>query len=559
MSEPTAFPRGKRKSTSATSEPTTFKKRATTSSTKEQSSIATSKDKSKDKSKDDFLFGNDTIDSTIQQRSYERKQQYLSSNNIDGYNSDDSLYDNSNNNLSSKSAIISSLPLGGGAVLPPTTTSTGKRIPPKIEALSFSKFNKGTKVLGCIKEVHDDYALVSLPTLLTGYIKRNQLSNGSSMDVELTKVLPGINTIMAFYVVGTTTEILSKRQQQQMAKNNDSNGGTAVSIKKRRIELSVHPQDVNIGLRLDEYLTPTTKPTVSSSSSSMSSSHGIANGNGRGVTQTQPMVIRGQIISIEDHGCLVDLGGNGVLNTVSGVKQAFLKFDNIEGEYDIVESDDSSDDEESEDEEDDKKGENNGEKGEKKKGGSYKHQLNKHRIYDFTILPSNIIHSTSNTSSSSNSQVLSSIIQLGLPTPSTLATIYTTTQMIPTLSTLLPGQLINNIQVESFAKNGLCVTFNDGLYRGCLDDDNLGGHRSGIVESGKKKDGKGEKGGSDGMWWKHVFKGKFAKVCLYLSLRLSCLGLISCTVACVVYVKSQTNSLSLFNLPHRYLIPQPSA
>jgi len=485
MSEPTAFPRGKRKSTSTTEKPTS-KKRATTSSTKEQSSIATSKDKSKDKSKDDFLFGNDTIDSTIQQRSYERKQHQ-----IDGYNSDDSLYDNSNNNnLSSKSAIISSLPLGGGAVLPPTTTSTGKRIPPKIEALSFSKFNKGTKVLGCIKEVHDDYALVSLPTLLTGYIKRNQLANGD-MGVELTKVLPGINTIMAFYVAGTTTDILSKRQQQQMANNKSSSGGTTTSMKKRRIELSVYPQDVNIGLRLDEYLTPS-KNTVSSSSSN-------------------PMVIRGQILSIEDHGCLVDLGGNGVLNSVSGVKQAFLKFDNIEGEYEIVD-DDASSDEESDDEEENKAGEYKGEKGEKKKGGRYKHQLNKHRIYDFTILPSNIIHSSS---SSSNSQVLSSIIQLGLPTPSTLATIYTTSTMIPTLSTLLPGQLISNIHVESFAKNGLCVTFNDGLYRGCLDDDNLGGHRSGSGVESKKKEGKKGGEGNDGMWWKHVFKGKFAKVRLF--------------------------------------------
>jgi len=393
MSEPTAFPRGKRKSTSTTSEKPTFKKRATTSSTKEQSSITTSKDKSKD----DFLFGNDTIDSTIQQRSYERKQHHnLSSNQIDGYNSDDSL---SNNNLSSKSSIISSLPLGGGAVLPPTTTSTGKRIPPKIEALSFSKFNKGTKVLGCIKEVHDDYALVSLPTLLTGYIKRKSLSNGhGDVGVELTKVLPGINTIMAFYVVGTTTDILSKRQQQLA---NSSSGG-ALTIKKRRIELSVYPQDVNIGLRLDEYLTPS-KAVSSASSSSMSSSHGIANGNGRGFTQTQqPMVIRGQILSIEDHGCLVDLG-NGVLNTVSGVKQAFLKFDNIEGEYEIVESEDEeSDDEESEDEE----SENKEKKGEKKKGG-YKLPLENmfppHSITTFSslapilLLTHTTIHTTMST------------------------------------------------------------------------------------------------------------------------------------------------------------------
>ena len=373
--------------------------------------------------------------------------------------------------------------------------------------------------MGCIKEVHDDYALVSLPTLLTGYVKREQFANdynngSGGVGVELTKVLPGINTMMAFYVVGTTTEVLSKRQQQQqqMANSSSGGGGLTTPVKKRRIELSVHPQDVNIGLRLDEYLTPSSTTKAVSTSSSSMSSYGIANSGG--ATQT-PMVIRGQIISIEDHGCLVDLGGS-VLNTVSGVKQAFLKFDNIEGGYDIVDDDDSSSDEESEDEEEDKQA---GEYKEKKKGGSYKHQLNKHRIYDFTILPSNIIHSNSTSTSSSNQQVLSSIIQLGLPTPSTLATIYTTSTMIPTLSTLQPGQLINNIQVETFAKNGLCVQFNNGLYRGSLDDDNLGGHRSGSFES-KKDGGKGEKGGSDGMWWKHVFKGKLAKVCSYLSLSL---------------------------------------
>ena len=39
-----------------------------------------------------------------------------------------------------------------------------------IEAVSFSKLGKGCKLLAIVREVHDDFCLVSLPHLLTGYI-----------------------------------------------------------------------------------------------------------------------------------------------------------------------------------------------------------------------------------------------------------------------------------------------------------------------------------------------------------------------------------------------------
>ena len=88
--------------------------------------------------------------------------------------------------------------------------------------------------------------------------------------------------------------------------------------------------------------------------------------------------------------------------------------------------------------------------------------------------------------------------------------------------------LIKDVSVEAFAKNGLCVTFNNGVYRGCLDEDHLGGHRgvtdevteegggeSGSVVGMKSKSKNGMKKGGEGdvsMWWRRVFKGKFAKV-----------------------------------------------
>ena len=69
--------------------------------------------------------------------------------------------------------------------------------------------------------------------------------------------------------------------------------------------------------------------------------------------------------------------------------------------------------------------------------------------------------------------------------------------------------------MEAYAKNGLCVTFHRGVYRGSLDEDHLGGHKC-VFDNDKDSNGGGGKsrGGDDGssMWWRNVFKGKFAKV-----------------------------------------------
>ncbi len=78
--------------------------------------------------------------------------------------------------------------------------------------------------------------------------------------------------------------------------------------------------------------------------------------------------------------------------------------------------------------------------------------------------------------------------------------------------------MLTEVHVEAYAKNGICVSFNNGVYRGSIDEDHLGGYR-GVENAGKSKkivekgNNDGESGSNDpNMWWKGVFKGKHTKV-----------------------------------------------
>lgn len=421
MSEPVAFPRGKRKSTTSTKDDTSHpsKKHAPSASS---TSAAETIEK-------DFLFGSSATSSDLADASGRSKRGGSSSSS----SKQQQYYDMS-------PSVVSQLPLGGGAVLPAMVTSSGKRIPPKIELLSFSKLAKGTKVLGVIREVTPDYAVVSLPTMLTGFVRR-----ADENDAPLTRILPSVNTVMAFSIVSTTTQEVSKKD-----KTNNPNA----PVKKRRIELSPWPIHVNAGVNIEEFL----KDTANNDDSMMA--------------------VRGRIVSVEDHGCIVDLGG------IASGRQAFLKFENVDGEYDV-------DDEDSDDEDNDAMDTD---------GAATKRILHPGRIYDFCILPS------------SASQ---SILQVSLPTLETLTKLRASPSMAPTISSLQPGMLAE-VQVEAHAKNGMCVSFMKGVYRGALDEDHLGGHRG--VDEGKKKH-LDKESGDPTMWWKNVFKGKLAKVSFCVVLR----------------------------------------
>jgi hypothetical protein len=224
---------------------------------------------------------------------------------------------------------------------------------------------------------------------------------------------------MAFSILSTTTD--------------DVKGG-----KKRRIELSPLPKDVNAGMRLDDF---------------------ISKGKSRNEEGSE-IVIRGRIVSVEDHGCLVDIGmGMG--------KNAFLKFDNVEDDHEILEDAMDVDD------------------AKEVGGGNDKKLINSGRVYDFTLLPSQN----------------GPIMQLGLPSIRTLARVRLSESITPTLSSLQPGMLAE-VKVEQHAKNGMCLSFMGGLYRGSIDEDHLGGWNGGDSK--------------DGMWWKGVFRGKHGKVCCWI-------------------------------------------
>ena len=415
--QPTSFPRGKRKAKPSSASSAASEARGKSRQPQQQQQPA-----------DDFLFGS-------AEPAKRRKTR--------GRDGDD-RHDHA---AAGPNLTASSLPLGGGSVLPPASSSSGKRIPARIELLSFSKFARGTKVLGCVREVSAEYAVVSLPTMLTGFVRRE---DGGP---PLTDVLPGENSIMAFWVSSTETEHVGKKAAAK--------GGIMQSAKKRRIELSPYPAQVNSGLRLDDYLR-----------------------GGSGADRDSPMVIRGCITSVEDHGCLIDLG----LASASGGRQrAFLKFQNVEPDYEVVDDDS---DEEMSDADEDSSAQNGGK--ESKKGAKIK--LNPGRVYDFAILPSNVGSDAS-------------ILQLSLPRTAALAKMRTTQAMMPVLSSLQPGML-TEVSVEAYAKNGLCVSFHRGVYRGALDEDHLGGHRGCDVIGGKGS-GKDE---NQGMWWKGVFRGRHSKV-----------------------------------------------
>ena len=244
--------------------------------------------------KDDFLFGSRSTSTPGEGGAGKKKRRKSSSATGDS------------------SGASSMLPLGGGAVLQPTafdSSNHGKDTPSKaalIESLSFNKLGKGTRLLGLVRDVAPDYAVVSLPNMLTGFVRR-----AKDTDVALTDVYtPG--TMMAFSIVKTTTETVASSSRASSA------SGKSEAETRRRIELTASPQVINAELRLADL------------------------DDGDAAT-----TIRGRIVSCEDHGCIVDLGLAGL-----GRKMAFLRYENVEGGYGIsAASDEDEGDEEDSDSE----------------------------------------------------------------------------------------------------------------------------------------------------------------------------------------------------------------
>ncbi|KAJ3098421.1 hypothetical protein HDU97_004005 [Phlyctochytrium planicorne] len=139
--------------------------------------------------------------------------------------------------------------------------------------LSFKRLKAGVKMLGVIREVNDLDAVVSLPNQLTGFISITEVStkvtslveqaaageDGSEEDIpSLTKLLY-VGQLIPCTIVSL---------------ENDEDSS------KRRIELSIKPSFCNKGLKLDEVYAG--------------------------------MTISASVVSVEDHGYIVDYGLDGV-------------------------------------------------------------------------------------------------------------------------------------------------------------------------------------------------------------------------------------------------------
>jgi ribosomal protein S1 len=271
------------------------------------------------------------------------------------------------------------LPLGGGAVVLPKDKSGGGD--PLIEGLGFAKLSKGFRVLGCVREVHADLAVFSLPNLWTGYMLR-------SSDEE-----PRCDSMLQ---VGQFLSVVIVKAVQEPVKG----GGH-----RRRIQVSCLPNAVN---------------KVISAAGALSTPL-------RDLSTFSGAPIRCQIMSIEDHGVLMNIG-NG--------KKGFLKFSDIGEEY-VVDEDMMMTDE-----------------------VTTKKRLVVGRVLDCLV--------------KAGTSADPSIISLSLPSRQDLIKHTIPSETTPSLAQLQPGMLVQ-ARVERFARNGLCVTFCGNMFRGAIEVQHLGG------------------------------------------------------------------------------------
>lgn len=250
------------------------------------------------------------------------------------------------------------LPIGGGAVVVPNKGD------PYIEPLSFSKFAKGFALLACVKEVHEDLVIFSLPNQWTGYMLRNEKD-----EFTLEQCLE-YGQVLSVRIV--------KAAQEQVP------GGKKTT---RRIQVTCEPSKVNA---TDTSIT------------------------------TGGLLVRGRVLSIEDHGILVDLGLQ---------RRGFLPYQEISGEYSV-------------------------------EGPPSLGQWNllEGRFMDFIVR-----------SGAKNTK----ITPLELPSRVDMARHLLPTSSSPTLHGLTPGALVR-ATVEAVVRNGLCVTFGGGVFRGAIEMGHLG-------------------------------------------------------------------------------------
>lgn len=294
---------------------------------------------------------------------------------------------------SSKAAAATTshvLTAGGGAV------SAGRRgAAPLVQSVSFARLSPGTKLWGVVRAdgVREDHAVVSLPNMLTGFVRRRDENAPPLTDVLLPR------QSLAVAVLSTSA----------------SDG--------RRIEVSPYPEHVNAGLTPSQLYLP-----------------GLS--------------VRGRVVSVEDHGCVVSLGlGPSVT--------AFLRFDRAEGWDDDEETSSSS-------------------------------LLCPGRCLDFAVVREDKDSDKSNDDKRKRRRSAPTshlTVQLSLPSrkkdaprklplaspegPSAVGGGGRSSKASHTIRSLTPGLLVE-CAVEAFAENGLLVTLLNGVFKGAIEEHHLG-------------------------------------------------------------------------------------
>ena len=257
------------------------------------------------------------------------------------------------------------LPLGGGGVVQSGGKGKSGDDAYIIEALGFAKLHAGLRLLGVVRQVHDDVCVVSLPHQWTGVM---MASSGNAQ-------FP----CHAMFQVG---DVMAVRIVQAVQEDN-----------RRRIQVTALPSKLNSpdtdGLHAHQW-------------------------------------VRGQIISAEDHGFLVDLGWQ---------RRGFVKYNEIPtNDYEVLSGDADAMDVTND-----------------------RVKLGPGRIFDFWV------QRTGNDPVTSL-QVL----------PRKEGTQKLSVANLPPLEDLMPGLLVQ-CAVDKIVRNGLCVSFGVGKYRGAIELSHLGG------------------------------------------------------------------------------------
>jgi len=381
--------------------------------TSEKRSISSSADK---KSKENAVAKKDRV----------KKEDFLFGSKDDDKNKAPSHKKIKTSKGSSVAVAASVNPLGGGGIIP---SDQVKRRPAIIESVGFSKLTpKHTKVLGIVRDVTEDFAIISLPNMLTGFIQR------SVNDLPITSQVSK-NTVLAVSIQSTSVEHVKNE-----------------ATPKRRIEVSIHPRHMNRNLSCDNL--------------------------------HEQMRLRGIISSKEDHGCIVHVHIPGVT--------CFLPFDNVHQYNEEDSATDNDDDDSSTSsnsiaaEKDTSSSKNNNKKMNHRHldNLSSSYSLRPGRIYDFIV-------TKITRHDSSGGAAARTMIQLLLPDLNSAAKILELApsltqakqgQLAPhTMNTITPGMLVK-CYIEGYAKNGLLVNFFLGLFRGAIEANHMGGY---YVEEGK--------------------------------------------------------------------------